>query len=254
MRSYSNICYCQETAQCLDIHLPECDHFPVFLYFHGGGLTAGDKTACKPFTEYLTDRGIAVISADYRMYPNAKYPDFLQDAAAATAWVFQNINQYGSPNGIFIGGSSAGGYISQMLCFNEKLLAKHSLSPADVSGFIHDAGQPTCHYNVLHERGLDSRRVIIDEAAPLYYVDAMHDLPPMLIIVSDDDIQNRYEQTMLLISTLKHFGCDSNVTLTVMHGTHCAYVATQDEQGDSILGKLIHTFIESNTKLCNESI
>ncbi|MBE6959813.1 MAG: hypothetical protein E7448_03700 [Ruminococcaceae bacterium] len=247
MQSYSNICYCRKSGQCLDIHLPECEHFPVFLYFHGGGLTTGDKTACKPFAEYLTDRGIAVISADYRMYPNAKYPDFLQDAAAVTAWVFQNISQYGSANGIYIGGSSAGAYISQMLCFDERLLAKHGLSPADVSGFIHDAGQPTCHYNVLKERGLDSRRVIIDEAAPLYHIDGKHSYPSMLIIVSDNDMQNRYEQTMLLISTLKHFGCGGNVTLTVMHGTHCAYVNAQDEKGDSVFGKLIHSFIESRT-------
>ena len=120
MRSFANICYCRESGQCLDIHLPECDHFPVFLYFHGGSLTTGDKTMCKPFEEYLTNRDIAIVSADYRMYPNAKYPDFLQDSAAAAAWMFQNIKQYGSPDGIYIGGS----YISLMLCFDERMLVK----------------------------------------------------------------------------------------------------------------------------------
>jgi hypothetical protein len=36
MRSMLNICYNENTKQCLDVHLPACDEFPVFLYFHGG--------------------------------------------------------------------------------------------------------------------------------------------------------------------------------------------------------------------------
>ena len=59
------------------------------------------------------------------------------------------------------------------------------------------------------------------------------------MIVYDNDMKNRYEQIMLLISTLKHFGHTENVTLQVMHGTHCAYVKRVDENGDSILGKLV---------------
>lgn len=49
----------------------------------------------------------------------------------------------------FHGGSSAGGYISQMLCFDKTWLSKHGIKATDISGFIHDAGQPTCHFNVL---------------------------------------------------------------------------------------------------------
>jgi hypothetical protein len=67
----------------------------------------------------------------------------------------------------------------------------------------------------------------------------------MLVIVSDNDMENRYEQTMLLVSTLKHFGHTDNVTLKVMHGTHCAYVRAVDEKGDSILGKLVLEFIQT---------
>ena len=65
----------------------------------------------------------------------------------------------------------------------------------------------------------------------------------MLIIVSDNDMQNRYEQTLLLMSTLKHFGLDKNVKLQVMESTHCAYVRKADENGISIFGKLISDFI-----------
>ena len=246
MKTIRDICY-NEHKQYLDIHLPDCDSFPVFLYFHGGGLEEGDKAQrFNLFVEYLTSHGIAVVSANYRMYPDAKYPDFLVDCAKAVAWVFENMKTYGNVTGIYVGGSSAGGYISQMLCFDKHYLAAHGISPMDIAGFIHDAGQPTCHFNVLRERGIDTRRVMIDESAPLYHVGADPDYPPMLIIVSDNDMENRYEQTVLLMSTLKHFGHAEKVKLKVMQSTHCGYIRKADETGESVFGKLIEDFIINN--------
>ena len=67
---------------------------------------------------------------------------------------------------------------------------------------------------------------------------------PVPVIVSDNDIANRYEQTMLLMSTLKHFGQSEQAELKVMQGGHCAYVRAADENGDSVLGKLVLEFIE----------
>ena len=65
----------------------------------------------------------------------------------------------------------------------------------------------------------------------------------MLVIVSDKDMENRYEQTMLLMSTLKHFGHTEDVELQVMNSTHCAYIDKTDENGTSIFGQLISRFI-----------
>ena len=243
MKTVIDVCYNKKTKQYLDIYLPETEEFAVVLYFHGGGIEKGDKSGHKIFFNYLVSQGIAVVSANYRMYPNAKYPDFLIDAADATAWVFKNIGNYGKIKGIYVGGSSAGGYISQMLCFDKTWLSKHGIKATNISGFIHDAGQPTCHFNVLRERGIDSRRVIVDESSPLYHVKADQNYPPMLIIVSDNDMKNRYEQTMLMLSTLKHFGHTENVQLKVMNGRHCAYVNALDESGESVFGKLVLPFI-----------
>ena len=55
------------------------------------------------------------------------------------------------------------------------------------------------HFNVLREKGFDTRRVIINEQAPLYYVGIEKKYPKMLFIVSTNDLENRYEQTMLLL-------------------------------------------------------
>lgn len=248
MKSIIDVCYCEENKQLLDIYLPDSEAFPVMIYFHGGGLEEGDKAHERAFFDYMTSHGIAVVSANYRMYPHAHYPDFLIDAAKAVAWVFENIGQYGKIKGIYVGGSSAGGYISQMLCFDKSWLSPYNIKPTDISGFIHDAGQPTCHFNVLRERGIDTRRVIIDESAPLYHIGEEEQYPPMLIIVSDKDMENRYEQTMLLVSTLKHFGHYENVRLKVMNGTHCAYVGNLYPNGDNIFGKLVAEYIEEQTE------
>ena len=244
MKTVLDVCYNKNTEQYLDVHLPESAGFSVMLYFHGGGLEAGDKAKAKAFFEYMVSHGIAVVSANYRMYPNAKYPDFLLDAADAVAWTFKNIGKYGEIKDIYIGGSSAGGYISQMLCFDKTWLSNHGIKPTDVSGFIHDAGQPTCHFNVLRERGIDIRRVIIDDSAPLYHIGVDEQYPPMLIIVSDNDMPNRYEQTMLLVSTMKHFGHSEKVKLEIIKGKHCAYVYALDQNGESVFGTMVTAFIK----------
>ena len=172
-----------------------------------------------------------------------EYPDFIEDAAQTVAWTLAHMGEYGTVTGVYVGGSSAGGYLSQMLCFDESWYAKFGVQPSQIAGYIHDAGQPTCHFNVLRERGIDNRRIIVDESAPLYHIAADRFYPPMLVIVSDNDIQNRYEQTMLLLSTLKHFGYEGLAQLQQMHGGHCAYVKAVDENGDSVFGKLICQFI-----------
>ncbi len=232
--------------QVLDIHLPDQGSFPVFLYFHGGGIEKGDKTDARMFwVDDLVKRGVAVVSANYRMYPEARYPEFITDAAAAVAWTISNMKDYGNPTAFFVGGSSAGGYLSQMLCFDKKYLAPYKINPDEMAGFIHNAGQPTVHFNVLRERGIDDRRIIVDEAAPLYHICGERDYAPMQIFYSENDIENRPEQTRLLVSTMKHFGCDMDkVDVRYMEGYgHCKYCKANDENGDNIFAKAVFEFI-----------
>lgn len=138
-------------AHMLDLYLPDTQNFPTFLYFHGGGLVNGSKGP-RFLGEWFAKNGIAFATANYRMYPTASYPDFIKDAASAVAWVKNRIVDYGGGDRVFVGGSSAGGYLSMMLCFDAKYLAMHKIKPESIAGYIHDAGQPTTHFNVLRER------------------------------------------------------------------------------------------------------
>ncbi|MBE6688256.1 MAG: alpha/beta hydrolase [Ruminococcaceae bacterium] len=235
---------------CLDLHLPESADFDLFVYFHGGGLSGGNKKNTEVFAKTLAKNSIATASVEYRMYPTAKFPDFIEDAACSVRWLKDNIGAYGKLNRIFVGGSSAGGYISMMLCFDGRYFEKVGVKPTDIDAYIHDAGQPTSHFNVLKEMGKDSRRVIVDETAPMFFVGTEEKYPPMLFIVSDNDMFGRYEQTMLMIKTLEHFGHKDNVKLKLMHSSHCAYIYKTDENGEGILGNVINSFIKdiSETK------
>lgn len=247
MKKIENISYDKMNIneQKLDIYLPDSDTFPVFVYFHGGGIEEGDKEQI--FFSYLQEKGVASVSANYRMYPSASYPDFIKDAASAVAWTVENMKNYGTPTKFFVGGSSAGGYIAQMLCFDKKYLAPYKIDADSIDGYILDAGQPTVHFNVLRERGIDYRRIVVDDAAPLYHICEERNYPPMNIIVSDNDMKNRFEQTMLLVSTLKHFGHEDKVDLTIMKNSkHCSYISKIDENGNSIFADMIYSFMSKH--------
>lgn len=246
MKKIENICY--NGNQYLDLYLPDTEAFNLFVYFHGGGLESGDKSGntTQTIAPYLTARGVALASCNYRMYPNAKYPAFIEDAAAAVHWISNHIGEYVTCRRIFVGGSSAGAYLSMMLCFDKRWYGKCGAFPIPVSGYFHNAGQPTCHFNVLRERGIDPRRVMIDDTAPLYHIGTDTHYPPMWFVVSDNDMENRYEQTQLVLSTLKHFGYPKEkIGYTVMHGKHCAHDKRIDTNGESVLGKMILEWIKS---------
>ena len=248
MKSILDINYGKLPEQLLDIHLPDCEEFPVFIYFHGGGIEEGSKGLPDHIKEYFTNNGICLVSANYRMYPTARFPDYIVDAAKAVKWVQQNISQYGKCTHTFIGGASAGAYISMMLCFNRFFLANEGVNPYLITGYIHDAGQPTTHFNICkYERGMHYLSTVVDEAAPLYYINNYSMIKTnMLFIVSDNDMPGRYEQTMLVLSMLKTFGHDmeNSVELKVMHGGHVEYVNKQDENGESVYGQMIVPFIK----------
>lgn len=225
----------------LDLYLPDADEFDVFVYFHGGGLCAGSKKEIEPFVQAFTDKNVAVASVEYRMYPNAKYPEFIEDCAFSVRWLKDNIQQWGKCKRLFVGGTSAGAYISMLLCFDKRYFNAVGIGLDEIDGYVHNAGQPTSHFNVLKERGLDSRRVIVDETAPLFFIGLEENYPPMLFLLAKQDMFARFEQTQLVIKTLAHFGHKENVFCDVIEGTHCSYV----NKGERVFSDAILSFFEN---------
>ncbi|MBR3933650.1 MAG: alpha/beta hydrolase [Clostridia bacterium] len=245
MKVFKNLPYTdsENKQQTLNIYLPDKKSFPVFVFFHGGGLESESKDQTL-LEETLTKYGIALVSVDYRMYPGASYPDFIKDAAAAVAWTKANIHKYGTCEKLCVGGSSAGAYLSMMLCFDYRYLAPYKITPDEIDSFIHDAGQTTVHFNVLRERGIDTKRIVVDEAAPLYHISAGKKYSPMFFVVSDNDMPARIQETELILAVLKNNGHDmSKVEYRIMHGNHVSYRTEFDEIGDNVRAKLYRDFI-----------
>ena len=248
MRAFKNLSYSQicDSAHKIDLYLPEGECRALLVYFHGGGFVEGnrDLAALPGFAEDMTSAGIGVASAEYRMYPEAKYPDFIEDAAEAVAYAKRELLPLAKCDKLIVSGTSAGGYLTMMLCFDDRWLGKYSLEVCDVDAFIHDAGQPTTHFNVLKERGESPDGVVIDNAAPIYHV-SKRSYPPMQFIVSDNDMPGRLEQTEMLIDKLKKCGHpEEKLDYVLTHGTHVWYVSTADRDGKNELGKLIIPFIK----------
>ena len=84
-----NIAYGEEPEQLLDVYMAErADKMLVF--FHGGGLESGTKEENADAFHVLAQNGVNVVSVEYRMYPRAGYPDFIEDGARAAGWVSRN--------------------------------------------------------------------------------------------------------------------------------------------------------------------
>ncbi|OPJ65232.1 alpha/beta hydrolase [Clostridium oryzae] len=234
----------------LDFYIPKTEHkCPVLIYFHGGGLDSGERQDEIILKTLASNYGIAIATADYRMYPAAKFPNFIEDSADAVKFVMEYNEKQNLFSEYYIGGISAGGYLTMMLFFDKSYLSKRGISVEDVSGYIFDAGEPTTHFNVLAERGLDTRLVRIDEAAPIYYIDKDYPhkdaQPKILILFSDNDITNRLEQNQLLYRTMFHFNYNMDkIEIRCLKGyTHVGYYSAQYEDGNYILPKLYSDFI-----------
>lgn len=102
------------------------------------------------------------------------------------------------------------------------------------------ARQLATHFNVLRERGEDTGRVVIDAAAPICHVKDCNGEPPVLVIVFDNDMANRLEQTQLLLSTMNHFGYPKEaVTFRITENSeHCSYCS------QPVFTQTIFNFIE----------
>lgn len=260
MKFLPDIRYAAPEECLLDLFLPEdtdgngYGNFLTVIMMHGGGLVNGSRKGdgIRKIAEALSRYGIATISPEYRMFPTAKYPEFIQDAASCAAWVKNNIVSYGGNGRMYIGGLSAGAYLSMMLCFDPQWLAAVGMKPLDVSGYLHGSAQPTKHFNVLKYSGIDSRRVIIDETAPIWHITEDMVVPPMQILASDHDVENRLNQNRLLVSTMQHFGHDmSRVDFRELHGTHCSFAKEVDAFGNPVYAGLILDFMR---RFCGEKV
>lgn len=215
-RLHTEIPYREGAARCrLDVYSPAQDRgFPTVVWFHGGGLSKGSRAV--PLA--LRRQGLAVVTVDYRLSPEHASPAFLEDAAAAVAWTFRHIGDFGgSPDKIFVSGHSAGAYLATMIGLDRKWLAAHGIEADRIAGLIPLSPQAITHFVIRKERGIGQNTPVVDALAPLHHVRG--DAPPILLVTGDRELElaGRYEENAYFWRMLKLNG-HKDVTLKEMAG------------------------------------
>jgi acetyl esterase/lipase len=188
----------------LDVYYPKNKKtYATVVWFHGGGLTGGSKE----LPAALKEKGICIVGVNYRLYPKAKAPEYIEDAAAAVSWVFHNITALGGDSSlIFVSGHSAGGYLTAMIGLDKSWLNKYNIDANRIAGLIPFSGQMITHFMVRQERGISDKQPVVDNLAPLYYV--RPDAPPILLITGDRELEllGRYEENAYMMRMMKVSG------------------------------------------------
>ena len=242
MKKVFNVNFYEELF--MDMFIPDREEFYTIIHFHGGGLVEGDKGDTHQYCEHLANRGFAVATANYALMPDAKFPDFLYDAAYAVKYVVDHISQYGRCKRFIVSGQSAGGWITLMLCLNKEYLEFAHVKREQIVGWISESGQPLTHFNILErERHLNPWIQRIDEAAPIFYVDEKVDFSRLLLVTYENDLPSRVEQNDLLVSTIKFFKRRLDVHHEVLDGGHCAGSSELNDDGEYEMVNLIKGWV-----------
>lgn len=202
----ASISYAPGERHMLDVYRPSAgtSAAPVIVFFYGGNWVSGARADYAFVGQALAARGFVVVVADYRLYPQVRYPDFLDDSAQAVAWTMRNIAGYGGdPARIFVMGHSAGAYNAAMLALDPRWLGKQGIAPQALRGWIGLAGP----YNFLPIQNPTTRPVFHypdtpPDSQPIGHVDGA--APPALLIAArSDDTVNPARNTGALAARLR---------------------------------------------------
>lgn len=200
----------------LDFYYPAgAKDFPTVVWFHGGGLEGGGKEIPRE----LQDSGLGVVGVSYRLLPRATVDEIIDDAAAAVAWAFREVEKRGgSRRRIFVAGHSAGGYLTDMVVLDKSRLAAHGIDADSIAGAFPYSAQVITHFNVRKQQAVGPLVPRLDDTAPLWHV---RKLPMPLLVLSGDrelELYGRYEEQAYFWRLMRLNGNGDNVLLYELDG------------------------------------
>jgi acetyl esterase/lipase len=189
--------------------------WPVVVFFYGGSWNTGERGDYKFVGAALAERGILAIVADYRLYPEVRYPEFLRDAALALAWGLDHGKRLGGdPKRTFVMGHSAGGYNAAMLALDPRWLAATGHRAKDeLAGWIGLAGP----YEFLPLKPGPSRPVFFHPDYPPGTQPIDHvasDAPPAFLAApANDTVVSPQRSTLAMAAKLEGVGVPVDVKM-----------------------------------------
>jgi len=182
--------YGDDDRQKLDLYLPpdRSKPAPLIVWFYGGSWNSGDKAKYAFVAKRFTDMGYAVAIPDYRLVPQIRFPEFIEDGAKALAFMKHYGNQHpdritASP--MILAGHSAGAYNAVQLVADQSYLSSVDMSSNDISGIIGLSGP----YD-FYPYDVKATRIAFGETPAAQSQPVEQDLshmPPMLLITGTRD-------------------------------------------------------------------
>lgn len=135
--------YGEADRQRLDVYRPLRVRAPapVVIFLYGGRWQQGARDQYRLLGDALTRRGMVAVVPDYRLYPEVRFPAWVEDAARAVRWTRDHIRRFGGdPGRIFVVGHSAGAHSATLLALDPAYLREAGVPTAAVRGFVSIAG------------------------------------------------------------------------------------------------------------------
>jgi acetyl esterase/lipase len=203
----ADIAYGRDPRQKLDVYVPKAAAAgrPVVIFWYGGSWERGSKSDYRFVGAALADRGYITVLPDYRLYPEVKFPDFLDDAAHAVAWVEEHAQEFGGdPHRIVLMGHSAGAHTAAFLALNHEFLAKRGANPEWIAGLVGFSGPYVLAPNTRALNRIFAAPWGESDWQPLRFVDAQ--APPTFLAHGLDDNVVSVAQTEKLRDALEAKG------------------------------------------------
>lgn len=186
--SVEDIAYGDLPRQRLNVYVPENTSGEprlVVVFFHGGRWSFGSKDQYEFVGTRLASMGYVAVLPSTRLYPEVKFPTFVEDAAAAVAWVQANITNYGGNQQLFISGHSSGAHIGALLVADERYLENAAGSAENIDGFIGMAGPYDFTPKAEDLRDMFGPPGQFSEMVVSHHIDG--DEPPFALMYSKND-------------------------------------------------------------------
>lgn len=211
LKAEAGVAYGSNTRHKLDIYAPDNAkvNAPVVVFFYGGNWVRGERQDYAFIGRALASRGFVVVIPDYRLYPEVKYPYFLNDSAQAVAWTVREIGRYGGDSKqVYVMGHSAGAYNAAMVALDPSYLEKQGMTRSSLRGWIGLAGP----YDFMPIVNPTTRPVFHFPDTPTASQPINHvskDSPPALLIAANrDELVNARRNTGGMAIKLRANGVD----------------------------------------------
>lgn len=214
--------YARDAGLSLDVYRPQragTQAAPVVVFFYGGGWQRGMRSQYRFVGRRLAQNGVMAVVADYRTWPRAGFPAFVEDGARAVAWTRANAAAHGGdPRRLYVAGHSAGAQIAALVGADARYLAAHGMKPRDLAGVIGLAG-PYDFAITGQYVPIFGERAQWPRAQAVNAVDG--DEPPFLLVHGDADRVVEAQDSRLMQQRLQRAGVEARL-LVLPGGGHTA--------------------------------